>query len=162
MLKKIMFSLLALIMLYSSAAAIYRIFEPQDDTDMNAGTYLDYDSLKEYLLSTGEGTIHYLFFSSIDSADCQYVVNTVMSTVQNDTKLQIAKIIETVDITALEKALNTDRLQADWNISAYPAFAAVRIENGAIVVDNTLQYESDKPMNAASVEEWLKINGLIN
>ena len=53
MLKKIMFTLLSLIMIYSTAAVLYRIFEPESEINTDTRTVsLDYDSLNEYLLST--------------------------------------------------------------------------------------------------------------
>ena len=163
MLKKIMFSLLTLIMLYSTAAVVYRIFEPRDNKEtVPADFYLDYESLKEYLVSTGEGSIHYLFFSSRSNADCQYVMYSVMPTVNQDENIQIGKLIEPVDITKLEKDMATNRLMDEWGIATYPAFAAVHIENSTVIIDNTLQYDPGKPMKANEIEAWLKLNGLIH
>ena len=111
MFKKIVFALLALIVVYSSAVVTFRIFEPKTDTNVvEESAYLDYDSLREYILSTGESVTHYLYFYSRLDNDCVYVKNTVLATVTADTQLQIDKIIETVDITSLEQNMTTGKL----------------------------------------------------
>ena len=162
MLKKIMFTLLSLIMIYSTAAVLYRIFEPESEINTDTRTVsLDYDSLNEYLLSTGEGTIHYLMFSSTLSADCQYVLNTVIPTVNTDLNIQAESLIEIVDVTVLDKEMNINRLTADWGLSSIPSFAAVHIQDGTVIMDNTLESDPQKPMSAADLEGWLRQNGLI-
>ena len=161
MLKRVLFTLLCLIMVYSIAVTGYRYFEPNAFDETEEGeTYLDYETLKEYIRSSGDGVTHYLFFFSRKSQDCVYVKNTVMATVKNDTGLQIDRMIETVDITALEEQLLTNRLKTDWGLSSYPAFVTARTENGEIVIDNFIQYDQNHPMLASDIEAWLQLNGI--
>ena len=161
MFKKIVFALLALIVVYSSAVVTFRIFEPKTDTNVvEESAYLDYDSLREYILSTGESVTHYLYFYSRLDNDCVYVKNTVLATVTADTQLQIDKIIETVDITSLEQNMTTGKLAADWGLGNYPAFAAVTVADGEPYVINSLVYDGEIPLSAQQVEEWLELNGL--
>lgn len=161
MLKRILFTLLCLIMVYSVAVAGYRYFEPRAYEESEEGlVYLDYETLKDYLLSGQDGATHYLFFYSRKNQDCQYVKNTVMATVRNDTGLQIDRMIETVDITELEEQLQTNRLKTEWGLSSYPAFMAARVEDGEIVIDNFIQYDQNHPMMANDIETWLQLNGI--
>lgn len=163
MLKKVVYALLALLVAYSSGVVTFRIFEPKTDANVvEESAYLDYDSLKEYVMSTGESVTHYLFFYSREDNDSVYVKNTVLATVTADTQMQIDKIIETVDITSLQQNMTDGKLSADWGISRYPAFAAVTVADGAPVVLNSLEYDGEIPLSAAQVEEWLRLNGLIN
>jgi hypothetical protein len=161
MLKKVVFALLALIVVYSCAVVAFRIYEPRNDTNVvEESAYLDYDSLKEYVLSTGESVTHYFFFYSRNDNDCVYVKNTVLASVSTNTQLQIDRIIETVDITSLEDNMTTGKLANDWGISNYPAFAAVTVSEGNPSVLNSLEYDGEIPLSAAQVEEWLALNGL--
>lgn len=161
MFKKVVFSLLLLISAYSAAVVAFRVFEPKTDANVvEESAYLDYDSLKEYILSTGESVTHYLFFYSRNDNDCVYVKNTVLTSVNADTQLQIDRIIETVDITALEENMLSEKLTADWGIQRYPAFVAVSVKDGEPVVLNSLEYDGEIPLSAAQVEEWLRENGL--
>jgi hypothetical protein len=63
-----------LIILYSTAVVAYRLFEPVATYHVgDEDTYLDYNSLKEYVKSGGESSVHYLFFySSEDNYQCLY------------------------------------------------------------------------------------------
>ena len=161
MLKKIMFSILCLIMLYSTAVVAYRLFEPTASYHIgDEDTYLDYNSLKEYVKSGGDSSVHYLFFYSSEDDNSVYIKNTVITKVENDTSLQFTKIIETVDITSLVRNMQTSRLSEDWTISSYPAFAAVTVKNGAIIVNNKLENTNDHQITAADMEQWLALNGL--
>ena len=161
MFKKVVYSLLLLICAYSTAVVAFRVFEPKTDTNViDEGAYLDYDSLREYILSTGESVTHYLFFYSRNDNDCVYVKNTVLASVSVDTQLQIDRMIETVDITSLEANMLTEKLSADWGIQRYPAFAAVTVKDGEPVVLNSLEYDGEIPLSALDVEAWLRENVL--
>lgn len=161
MLKKIMFSFLCILMLYSTAVVAYRLFEPVASYHTgDEDTYLDYNSLKEYVKSGGDSSVHYLFFYSSEDPTSVYIKNTVITTVENDTSLQFNRIIETVDITNLVRNLQTSRLSDEWQISSYPAFAAVTVKNGVILVNNKLENTTDQPITAENFEAWLGENGL--
>ena len=161
MLKRVLFTILCLIMVYSTAVVGYRFFEPNtyDDTEETV-TYLDYETLKDYIRSSPDGVTHYLFFSYRKNQDCIYVKNTVMATVKNDTGLQIDRMIETVVITPLEEQLLTNRLKNEWGLSSYPAFVTARTQNGEIIIDNFIQYDQNHPMLASDIEAWLQLNGI--
>ncbi len=159
MFKKILFTFLAVLCVYSTGLIAYKIFEPEiNDTDEYI--YLDYDSLKDYTMSAGLSTNHYYMFLSKNSDDSIYVRDTVLSTVENETGLDIQKLIEFVDITELEKNLETHRLLDDWGIQTYPSFMAVSVDENGITIDNTLEWNPELPMSAANVEQWLTENGL--
>ncbi len=148
-------------MLYTISAVAYRLFEPDSTYTTSADqTYLDYNSLKEYLVSTGEGAVHYLYFYSADDDTSVYVKNTVITSVENMTSLQFTRILETVDITELDREMKTNKLAEDWGITSYPAFAAIVMENGVPVVKSKLEYTKDHPLTAQDVVTWLQENGL--
>lgn len=161
MFKKILFTALAALMIYSTAVVSYRIFEPKLDTSSpDEHEYIEYDSLNEYILSTGEGAIHYFYLYSSINQDCVYIKNTVLAAVQNDTKIEIDKVIETVDITSLEKSMNISRLSSEWGINAYPAFMAVSMKDGVPAVDNKLEWDPEHMISVRDIEQWLIDNGL--
>jgi len=160
MLKKIMFTLLTLILIMSGAVILYRIFEPETQSTVTSAK-LDYDSLYEYLTSSSEGSAHYLLFVSEESIDSQYVLDSLLSSVQSDTGTQIGRIIEAVDITELERSMRTYKLKEDWGLTYYPSFLAVEIQDGVPVVQSSLEWNPDAPLSVEQVEEWLEDNGLI-
>ncbi len=161
MFKKVLFTGLCFLMIYSTAVVGYRIFEPQLDTHSpDEQAYIEYDTLNDYVLSGSEGAIYYLFFYSKINSDCAYVKNTVLNIVQNETKLEINKLIDTVDITELERSMSVSRLSSEWGINSYPAFAAVSIHDGIPQVDSKLEWNNDDMLNALDIELWLIENGL--
>ena len=159
MFKKLLFSLLAVLMIYSSAAMVYRIFEPQLDTNEQKDlTYVDYATLSDYILSHGEASIHVVFFCSLQDANSLYVKDTVLSTVQSDTGLPVSQIIEVVDVSTAGSDIEA-RLQRDWGVGAIPSFVSVGVENGQCVVHDRLEWREEDPLKALRIEEWLEANG---
>jgi uncharacterized protein YxeA len=159
MLKKILFTFLALLITYSGAVIIYRLLEPETETS-EPKTFIPYSSLKQYVAANGESSIHYLFFYSSADVNSSYVCTTVLSKTASQTGLDLSKIIETVDMTAIDQSGETSQLHTDWNISSYPAFAAVSVENGQTVVANTLEWDPEHPLEPSDIEEWLEENDL--
>lgn len=161
MAKKIIFTFLTLLILYSTAVVAYRLFEPENNTEYpDEDSALSYDSLNQYLLSTGEGSTHYVFFYSALNDNCVYVRNTVLSQVENETGINVSSLFETVDITPLEENMTTTRLSDDWKIPGYPAFAAITVKNGKPAVVNSLVWTDQKPITASLVEDWMAQNDL--
>lgn len=161
MAKKIIFTFLTLLILYSTAVVAYRLFEPVNNTEYpDEDSSLSYDSLNQYLLSTGEGSTHYVFFYSAVNDNCIYVRNTVLSQVENETGISVSSLFETVDITSLDENMKTARLSDDWNISGYPAFAAITVKNGKPSVVNSLVWTDQKPVTASALEGWMAENDL--
>ena len=157
MFKKLLFSILAVICIYNVAVIGYRIFEPRDDTQENSENYLDYETLSQYILSTGENTVHYVFFCSLYNSDCVYIENSVLSAIEKDTDITVSSTIEIVDVTELDEEDELNRLEEEWNISAVPAFAAITSENGTAVVLNTL-IQTDKTLTADEITAWITEN----
>lgn len=161
MLKKIMFTFLTLLMVYSTSVVAYRIFEPRDNSSkIDTSSFLAYDSLKSYV-QEGSSNVHYLFFYSAMNNNSVYLYNTVFTTVNSDKDITLTSLIETVDITELDEKLETKRLSEDWSISSYPAFVAVSVENGEITINNKLEWTNEKSITARDIEDWLQLNGLI-
>lgn len=160
MFKKIVFTFLILLTLYSTCVVAYRIFEPRDNISQNTTTnYLAYESLESYVKEGSQNT-HYLFFYSQANNDCIYVHDTLFPLVENDIGVSLDSLIEMVDITEVDETLETTELFQTWSINAYPAFVCVKVDNGEMTTSNKLEWSSEKPFSVQSIEEWLSENGL--
>ena len=163
MIKRILLTVMSVMIIYSIVVIGISLFEPEtaDISLETQHTYaLDYDTLKEYTLSSGAGTTHFYLFSSLDNSDCMYVENTVLRNAEADTGMNLSDLIEIVDITNLERTLSTNRLKTDWGILSYPAFVTCSVNNGLIHVDNRLEWDPASPISTDDVERWLAINGV--
>ena len=160
MLKKILFTFLTLLVMYSTCVVAYRIFEPRDNQNItDSSSYLAYDSLKSYVESSSQN-IHFFFFFSAINNDSIYLKNTVFTTVEQDIGQPLSNMIETVDITELDEKMETKRLSEDWQVSSYPALIAVSYDNSTITVMNKLEWTNKKAITAKDIENWLQENGL--
>lgn len=156
-----MFTFLTLLMIYSISVVSYRIFEPSDNTaTIDTSSFLAYDSLQSYVLQ-GNATVHYFFFYSGVNNNSIYLYNTVFATVDADIGTSLSSLIEIVDITDLDENMETKRLSEDWNISSYPAFVAVSVEDGQYTIKNKLEWSNEKSITANDIKTWLEENGLI-
>ncbi len=153
---------MVLLSIYSIAVLAYRIYEPTDiENATNTTNRIDYNSLREYTLSSGDGTKHYyFFFSSLDN-NCVYLNDTVLREVAKDTGLDLNNLIETVDITPLQTNMTTNRITAEWGIHSWPAFVAVSIQENSILIENTLEWDPQSPLNTGDIKQWLSLNNLL-
>ena len=164
MIKRILISLFTVMMVYSAVVIGIKIFEP-DKIDTNNNIFqhasaLDYETLRDYTISSGAAVTHFYLFSSADNNDCIYVEDTVLKNAAAATGMNLDDLIEIVDITDLERTLSTNRLRAEWGVLSYPAFVACHVENGQIIVDNTLEWNPASPISTDDIERWLKLNGV--
>lgn len=164
MLKRILFTLMALLAIYSGAVVIYFSNRPQlaetSSLSANSGNVLYYDTLRDYTLNSGASATHYYFFCTSEDNNCAFVEDTVVRDTERATSLDLSSLIEFVDITRLVDAMDTDRLYTDWTITSYPAFVAVKNNNGQIEIENTLVWKDDDPISSQSLIAWLKLNNL--
>ena len=164
MLKRIMFTLMILLVIYSGVFVGFRLFEPEQadagSESAIASVSLDYETLKEYTRSTGNSTMHYYFFCSVESNDCLYLENTVLKSVNNETENELMTLIEFVDVSGIDEKQLATRLKNEWGVSAYPAFVACRNDNGEIVIDNTLEWNPQQPISIDDFRQWLALNKL--
>lgn len=153
-----------LLTLHSAVLVGYRLYEPESAEDSRRpeflNTVIDYDSLREYTLSSGPSAIHYYFFCSVENNDCDYMETTVIKSAAKTTGIDLASLIEYVDITEIEQQLRTNQLKNDWNIASYPAFATTRNTDGRITIMNRLEWNPQAPVNEANLVQWLIQNGL--
>lgn len=161
MLKKLLFSLLCALMVYSTSVAAYRIFEPkQEKLSVDSSSFISYASLKGYIVSSGESSTHFLFFYNELDTDSVYVRTSVLNEVIARTGLDLSGMIETVDLASY----NQENLPADmaeqWGLASYPAFAIVTLNDGQITVEEKLEYSSSVPITAPVLIQWLKDVGL--
>lgn len=162
MIKRILLTFMALLAIYTSAAACYRIYDPRNSSqNETASSMISYNALRDLILSRGSGSVSYLFFCSLSDDNCVYVKNTVMHAVEKETGADLENIIYTVDITPLEENLNSRRITAEWGIHSWPAFLCVSTDGQNITVASQLEWDSSSPMTASDIENWLEQSGLI-
>lgn len=160
MLKKILFTFLTLLMIYSTCVVAYRIFEPRDNqTTIDTSSMLAYESLKSYVKDSSSNIHYFLFYSALNNNSI-YLKDTILNVVETDINKSLSNIIEVVDITELDQKMETKRLSEDWQISSYPAFVSVSNDNGEIIINNKLEWTNEKAITTTDVEEWLTLNGI--
>ena len=160
MLKKILFTFLTLLMIYSTCVVAYRIFEPRDNQSTTDTTsMLAYDSLKSYVIDSSSNIHYFLFYSALNNNSI-YLKDTILTIVESDINKSLSNIIEVVDITELDQKMEIKRLSEDWQVSSYPAFISVSNDNGKIIINNKLEWTNEKAITTTDVEEWLKLNGI--
>lgn len=161
MIKRILLTFMALLAIYTSAAACYRIYDPQNSSqNETASSMISYNSVRNLILSKGSGSVCYLFFCSLKDDNCIYVRNTVLNTIEKETGISPDSVIYTVDVTPLEENMNTGRITAEWGIHSWPAFLCVSTDGQNITVTSQLEWNSDSPLTASDIESWLKDSGL--
>lgn len=161
MFKKLLFTFLMTLCVYSLAAACYHLFEPENDiTEATDALVIDYKTLKDYVENGSEGTIHYILFYDNRIQNSEYFRSTLLTTVENDTHLQMDRIIEIADMSEIEEDLVIPRLTDDWGIRSCPALAVIKLENGSAVLGSKLEWENDQMLSAEDIEIWLIDNGL--
>ncbi len=153
------------VLLVCSAVLVgYRVFEPEyvgiSDTPEYLQTLVSYGSLREYTLSSGPSSIHYYYFCSVGNDDCEYVETTVIKSAARTTGIDLAALIEYVDISELENSLKTNRLKSDWGIGSYPALAAARTSGSEILIENILEWDTSSPLSETDLIRWLILNRL--
>ena len=161
MLKRILFVLMTFLLLYSAALVGYKVFEPHtDETHTYNLDVLDYDTIKDYTLNSGQTATHYYFFCDQTDADCIYVQNTVIYSTALETELNLRDLIEYVDLSQVVQETRIPRLREDWGLTTYPAFLACHLEDKKIVVDNTLEWNHEQPISNDNLISWLRLNNL--
>ncbi len=161
MLKKIMFTLLTLLCIYSAAAVIYKYYEPQIHVQpTDSQSYIEYDSLSDYILSSADGTVHYLYFYDSRNADCIYVKNTIFTAVEKETRVSLADLIEIVSLSNLDQDTILRKLHDEWNVNSYPSFICISVNDRQASVDSILEWESDRMITSYEIEVWLTENGI--
>ena len=68
-------------------------------------------------------------------------------------------LIDYVNIEPLEDSLKTENLMADWSINNYPAFVSVSVIDDQLVINNSLVWNSESPINTNDILAWLQENG---
>lgn len=163
MLKRLMISFLVLLMVYSTFIVGFKLFEPEteevSETTLNT-TVIDYSSAENYTLNSGAAAIHYYFFCSPQNTDCIYMENTVMRTVELDTGINMSELFEYIDVTELDESFSLNKLKEDWQIDDYPGFVRCHVEDGKIILDSTLSWNSSQPLSVFELKQWLRQNGI--
>lgn len=163
MLKKILFSLLCILMVYSGAVAAYRIFEPrQDHVRLDSSSFISYASLKEYIVSSGESSQHFLFFYNDGESNSMYVRTSVLSDVKAKTGIDLDSLLEIVDLSGYRQENLHASLAEQWGLSDYPSFALVTLKDGEIQVLSRLEWSSGTPITGTLLIQWLQDNGIQN
>ena len=161
-LKKVIFSLLTAIIIYSIGILAYRLIDIQRHKNteqiMNY-TIIQQQSLNDYLLASSNGTVHYLFFFSKDNEDARYLKDTILARLNTQTSVDISQIIEIVDLTDLPVIEREPYMSSTYN-STFPSFITLHKENNAIVIDSVLNYDMNQPLKDDELKAWLSANGV--
>ena len=164
MLKKLLFTFLVLLMLYSGIVIGYAVFEPVSlDASMSTLSLydiIDYASVRDYTLSDQTGDVHYYYFCSPENNDCIYMQNTVLKTIEDEENIDLFSILEYVDITDLINNLQINTLKTEWSINNFPAFVTCHVENNTIVIDHAISASSQSPLSKEAIKLWLHQSGL--
>lgn len=164
MIKKILLTFMGLTVAMSTILAFYSYFKPEKveaiASTVKSTPMIPYETTTDYLLSSGDSTIHYLFFCSVSNPDCRYIEDTVMKALESEQGHDLFDIIEYVDIASLEESLSTNQLKDDWGLNTYPAFASVSVNDGSISVNNFIQWDKDNPMSTRDLKQWMVQNSI--
>lgn len=161
MFKKILYTLMILLALSSIAFASYRFFESKDNKQESYNyNMIEYEGAKQYALSHGNSSTTFLFFCSHNNENCNYIENTLYPDVNKKLENKdMNSLVDYVNIEPLEDSLKTEILMADWNINNYPAFVSVSVIDDQLVINNSLIWNSESPINTNDILGWLAQNG---
>ena len=161
MVKKIVFSALIALCIYSLGVFAFCTVEPkaEDNTPISLTT-VDYRTLDDYLVASGNGTVHYLLFYSDYNDDSIYVKDTVINSVSQSSSIDVNELIEIVDVSQVDEAQLNASISERFGVKNYPFFACVHVEDGSIIIDSVLPYDIDSPLKASELQTWLEENGV--
>ncbi|MEG0076439.1 hypothetical protein [Anaerorhabdus sp.] len=164
MIKKLLISIMSLFTVVSLLLVFYCFFTPKNNDSIvqaySNSLIIPYPTLKEYLITNGDSSTSYLFFCKPDSADCQYVQNTVMKTLEAEQGSSLSDLIDYVDVTELEENMMINQLTDDWGVKNYPAFVSVTNSNGEFIVNNSIQWDTENPMSTRELKQWMMSNNI--
>ncbi|MGB4613702.1 MAG: hypothetical protein WBH68_05260 [Erysipelotrichaceae bacterium] len=164
MLKKIAISIMGLFLLASIVLAGYKIFEPNsryEEVINIESFYISFNTVEEYTLSAGNNTTHYYLFCDPNNNDCKYLYDSVFPSVTaKNNNINIKTIIEYIDISEIID--NDDFLSnlKKWNISTYPALVSCDVEDNQIIINNTLEFDTNHPLNSEDIVNWMILNDI--
>ncbi|MEG0176503.1 DUF6568 family protein [Anaerorhabdus sp.] len=165
MIKKLLISLMSLCTVISLLLVFYCFFKPKNNENIVQAYTADalvipYSSAKDYIITNGDTATSYLFFCSPNNADCQYMQNTVMKTLEAEQGSSLSALIDYVDVTELEENLSINQLTDDWGIKSYPAFVSVTNNYGELTVNNFIEWDINNPMSTRELKQWMQSNNI--
>lgn len=163
MFKRLLYAFMILIAVASIALGLYRFFEANDAPHVASASMpfmIEYDGVRQYALSNGDSSTSYFLFCSVENDNCQYIVNTLYSSVNSElNNRNINDIVEYVNIQSLIDEGTIDRLNTEWNINNYPAFVSVSNNYGELTINNSLVWDDANPLSSNDILNWLSQNG---
>ncbi|MCI5774363.1 MAG: hypothetical protein MR210_07375 [Erysipelotrichaceae bacterium] len=162
MFKRLLYTFMIIIAIGSIGLGLYRFYEANDThaTINTNDVTIEYDGVAQYALSSGISSTNYFFFCTAKNNNCQYVLNTLYSDVNNKLKnKRIDDIVEFVDIQPLIDEGTIERLSSDWGINNFPAFISVSNNYGELTINNSLVWDDTNPMGTIDILNWLALNG---
>lgn len=165
MLKKILFSLLTILLVYSGAIVGYKAHEPDKSALcsymlLNNNESLDYNTIEDYTLNSGASSIHYYMFYDEDGANSAYLENTILKELAKDPLQDFTTLLEYVNVPNLSDPETPIKLQKKWGIDTLPALLVCRVQDHKIVIESTLQWNEKEPLTSEDVKMWMMQNGL--
>lgn len=165
MIKKLLITFMSLSLVTSTFLAFYCFYKPSEadasiDLVKNTNMVIPYETLPDYLKTSGDSATHYLFFCSFENDDCNYVQNTVMKSLDAEQGSSLFDVIEYVDVSKLEDDLAINQIKDDWGFNSYPAFVAITNTNNELNVENYLQWDNENPMSTRELKQWMVENNI--
>lgn len=166
MFKKLLYSFMIFIALGSTILAGYRIFEPKKNIreaviSTNTKFMVEYEQANQFALSAGDSSTTYFLFCKLDNDNCNYIETTLYpdlnATLENK---KMEDIIEYVDLDNIDDKKIIETISNDWGISNYPAFVSVSVIDNKLVINNSLVWSDDKPLNTLDILSWLSQNNI--
>ncbi|MFV0479496.1 MAG: hypothetical protein ACK5LZ_02870 [Anaerorhabdus sp.] len=158
--KKIALTILFVNFLACLILSFYIYFQPEKTTVQAAvlnTPMIPYETLNDYLISSGDSTTHYLFFCDPENADCIYIQNTIIKPLEAKQGQSLFERLEYVDVSSTED-ITAAQFVDSWGFSSYPAFVTVEIENGEFTIINSIQNTTDSPISESELKQWLAEN----
>lgn len=159
MIKRIAFFALALFSIASIIFAMHLLFQPTPAplVLLNYGRTLsfEYSDVKPYVLKK-EGQA-YLYFCD-GEVDCQYVNDNMLAPLVKQIKEADFNDLIFVDMSNVAKTMSPAKLHDDWGISRFPAFVAIKVEDGQKIIENSLEWDFSNPFSKEDIKAWMVLN----
>lgn len=124
--------------------------------DYAKSTSVPYNDLPGYLVTDGN---YYLWFCD-GSTDCTFINDTALRPLANEIKTGEFPEITFVDMTFARENISPVRLKQLWGFSAYPAFVAIQVTEGQMLIGSVIEWGVNNPIGKNDVKNWMIENSI--
>jgi len=125
--------------------------------DYARSTSVPYNDLNQYL-ENKDGKF-YLWFCD-GSTDCTFINDTALRPLANEIKMGEFPEITFVDMTYARKNISPAKLKQLWGFTTYPAFVAIEVLEGQMMIGSVIQWGVNNPIGKNDVKNWMIENGI--